>query len=270
MANALNLELWNLALFVIVLLLTITGGIKAARSGKLRALRRIPAVGAIEEAIGRATELGRPVFYIAGVRDLDDVQTMAGLSILSSVAEMTARYDCELVMPTDRSMVLSVGREICRQAYAAAGRADAYRDDIVSYVSDEQFAFAAKVDGMIERQKPAACLLLGSFYAESLLLAESGHHAGAMQIAGTAGWHQLPFLVAACDYVLIGEELFAASAYLTREPSLLGSLRGQDFCKYLAIALLSGGALLSSLAAVTGWPLFTALQKALLRLLKAG
>ena len=79
---------------------------------------------------------------------------------------------------------------------------------------------AARVDGMIAREKPGACFLLGSFFAESLLLAEAGNQAGAVQVAGTAMSHQLPFLVAACDHVLIGEEFFAASAYLTGDAQL--------------------------------------------------
>ena len=88
------------------------------------------------------------------------------------------------------------------------------------------------------REKPAAIFLQGTFYAESLILAETGNSVGAIQIAGTDSEHQLPFFIAACDYTLIGEELYAASAYLSREPMLLGSLRGQDwgqdtyFCCY--------------------------------------
>jgi hypothetical protein len=164
---------------------------------------------------------------------------------------------------------MNAAREVCRESYTAAGRAADYHDGMVQYVTDEQFAFAAKVDGLIARHKPAACLLMGSFFAESLLLAESGRQAGALQIAGTAGWHQLPFLVASCDYVLIGEELFAASAYLTRDPSLLGSLRAQDLGKYLAMGLLAGGSLITLLATVTGWSPLVAIHEALLRLLQA-
>ena len=72
---------------------------------------------------------------------------------------------------------------------------------------------------------------MGTFYAESLILAETGHAIGAIQIAGTKETSQLPFFVAACDYTLIGEELFAASSYLSREPVMLGSLKGQDLTK---------------------------------------
>ncbi|MFQ6133515.1 MAG: DUF6754 domain-containing protein, partial [Armatimonadota bacterium] len=53
---------------------------------------------------------------------------------------------------------------------------------------------------------------------------------------------QLPFFVAACDYTLMGEELYAATAYLSQEPRLLGSLKGQDWCKLVIMGLLLLGA----------------------------
>ena len=92
----------------------------------------------------------------------------------------------------------------------------------------EQFAYVAAVNGMMLRDKPAANLFLGGFFAESLLLAETGHSIGAIQIAGTANVHQMPFFVVACDYTLIGEEYYAASALLSNDPRLLGSLKSSD------------------------------------------
>ena len=62
-------------------------------------------------------------------------------------------------------------------------------------------------------------------------------------IAGTGMPSQLPFFVAACDYTLIGEELVAASAYLSREPKLLGSLKGQDMGKAVILVAIAIGIL---------------------------
>ena len=78
------------------------------------------------------------------------------------------------------------------------------------------------LDGIMVRERPATVFLLGMFYAESLILAETANSVGAIQIAGTDASSQLPFFIAACDYTLIGEELYAASAYMSREPLLLG------------------------------------------------
>jgi hypothetical protein len=105
-------------------------------------------------------------------------------------------------------------------------------------LTDDQFAYAAGVNGIMLREEPAACLYMGKFYAESLLLAETGNSIGAIQIAGTASPSQIPFFVTACDYTLIGEEFFAASAYLSQEPELIGGVKGQDYLKILAIGVM--------------------------------
>ena len=91
-----------------------------------------------------------------------------------------------------------------------------------------------------------------SFFAESLILAETGNSVGAIQIAGTANPSQLPFFVAACDYTLIGEEFFAASAYLSGQPDQLGSLKGQDVGKILVGIVIIIGVTLATLQAITG------------------
>jgi hypothetical protein len=114
---------------------------------------------------------------------------------------------------------------------------------MVYYLTDDQFGYTAAVDGLFVREKPAAVFLQGQFYAESLILAETGNYVGAIQIAGTAQPAQLPFFVAACDYTLIGEELFAASAYLSRDPKLLGSLKGQDVGKFIFLFFIIVGSL---------------------------
>lgn len=228
------------------------GGRRVRRRGP-PAVRRMAGVEAMEEAVGRATELGQPVLYVAGTQDLDDVQTVASLGILRAVGRMSARHGCEFIMPTNRSLVLAAARDVLRESYTAVGRPDSFSPEMVSYISDDQFGFAARVDGIIAREKPAACFLQGAFYAESLLLAEAGAQAGAVQVAGTAMSHQLPFLVAACDHVLIGEEFFAADAYLSGDPQKLGSLCGQDLLKDVVIAVLIAGAVLVTVADVSGW-----------------
>ena len=139
---------------------------------------------------------------------------------------------------------MKAAQEACKESYLMEGRPDMFHDDMVHYLTDEQFAFAAGVNGIMVREKPAACLYMGKFYAESLILAETGNSIGAIQIAGTASQAQIPFFVTACDYTLIGEEFFAASAYLSQRPELIGGVKGQDMIKVIVIATILGGVLL--------------------------
>lgn len=233
--------------------------ITSAQAGKQFFVRRIPGIDAIEEAIGRATEMGRSVLYVPGINDIDDIQTMASLNILESVAKVTARYETPIVVPTNYPVVMTLAQEMVKNGYIAAGRADGYDPDSVRYVTTEQFAYVAAIAGIMLRDKPAANIYLGSFYAESLLLAETGFSTGAIQIAGTAQVAQLPFFVVACDYTLIGEELYAAGAYLSREPRLLGSLKGSDYMKVALIAAMVIGCVLETVG-ITSFKQFFASQ----------
>ncbi|OGC42605.1 hypothetical protein A2Y85_01320 [candidate division WOR-3 bacterium RBG_13_43_14] len=209
-----------------------------ARIGKKMFIRRIPGLDALEEAVGRATEMGRPILYIPGLSTIDDIATIASLNILSKVAKKTAEYNTKLIVPNRSPVVYIVAREIVKESYADAGRPDAFNPDNVYFITENQWAYVAAVCGTMVREKPATNLFLGYFWAESLALAETGAATGAIQIAGTDSIFQLPFFITACDYTLIGEELYAASAYLSREPLLMGSLKGQDWGKMIILFIL--------------------------------
>lgn len=241
-----------------------------AQRGKELFIRRISGLSALEDAVGRATEMGRGVLYIPGIMDMDDIQTIAGVTIMGHVAKKTAEYDTPLFAPMTRSFVMSVAQEIVKQSYLEKGRPDAYRPDRINYLTDDQFGYVAGVGGIMMREKPAACFYLGTFYAESLILAETGNAVGAIQIAGTAEPSQIPFFVAACDYTLIGEELFAASAYLSKNPKEVGSLKGQDIIKLLIILVMIVGTLLVTIAQTEygAGTVFATLAENFMRLLK--
>jgi len=224
---------------ILIFSITIYYYIDRARSGEEIYLRTIPGLKAIEEAVGRATEMGKSVLFVPGISDLDQVETITGLNILGHVAEHTAKYETSLNVPVSKSIVMEAGREVCKEAYLRAGRPDLYYDDMVHYVTEEQFAYTAGITGIMERDKPAACFYLGKFYAESLILAEAGNSIGALQIAGTGSYSQIPFFVTACDYTLIGEEFFVASAYLSNKPELIGSIKGQDIAKLLVMIAIA-------------------------------
>jgi hypothetical protein len=201
-------------------------------------IRRLTGLEALDEAVGRATEMGKPIMYTTGYHDMDRVSTIASVNILQHVARKVAEYDTRMIVPCKWSVAMTVCQEVVKEAYTNAGRPDAYNPHDIYYVAGEQFSWTAAVDGIIVREKPAANFLLGTFAAEALILAETGASTGAIQISGTDSSYQIPFFVVACDYCLIGEELYAASAYLSREPKLLGSLKGQDAGKAILLTVL--------------------------------
>jgi len=241
-----NTDRINTFVAVLIISSAILYFIKRAKAGKKLYFRKIAGLEALDDAVGRATEMGKKVFYVPGIMDMNSMMTIAGITILGRVAQLTARYETRLEVPTCRSMVMVSCRETVKEAYSNAGRPDAYNDDMIYYLTDDQFGFAAAVDGLFVRQKPAAIFLQGHFFAESLILAETGNSIGAIQIAGTAAVAQLPFFVAACDFTLIGEEFFAASAYLSNDPKLLGSIKGQDVGKFVFLFAILAGVILAT------------------------
>jgi hypothetical protein len=222
--------------------------VSRARKGAELYVRPISGIEAVDDAIGRATEMGRPILYVLGLGTAADVATIASFTILGRVAKRVAEYQTDLIVPTYDPIVMSVAQEVVKSSYLDAGRPEGYNEDSVHFVTQSQFAYVAAVNGIMLRQRPATNIYMGMFHAESLLLAETGVEAGSIQIAGTDQIAQLPFFIVACDYTLIGEELYAASAYLGREPVLLGSLKAQDYAKAAIVVSALLGLFASNLA----------------------
>ncbi len=244
-----NTERINVFLGTLICFLFIIGFIIYGKRGGKLFVRPIAGLQAVDNAIGRATEMGKPILYSSGLGKMERVATMASMNILSSVAEKTAEYNTPLIFPNYDPVVMATAQEVVFEAYSKAGHPEAFNPDNIFFVTQSQFGYAAAVDGIMTRQLPATNLFFGTFEAEALILAETGNSVGAFQIAGTDSTIQLSFFIVACDYTLIGEELFVASGYLTQDPQVLGSIKGQDMLKALVVFLI----LVGGIAGILGW-----------------
>jgi hypothetical protein len=238
----------NIQIFILSVLMAVAvvGRILSARGGKEIFVRRIPGLQAVDEAVGRATEMGKPILFSPGLGDFSDPQTFPALAALGYVARLAAKIGARVIVAVFAPVVVPVAEDILKQAYTEAGKRDMYRDDDVRYLSTGQDTYALAVTGIMEREKVAACFFFGGFGFEALILTETGQRLGAIQVAGTASYNQIPFFIASCDYTVIGEELFAAGAYLGREPTMLGSVIGQDYGKIIVLALIVVGVVVVS------------------------
>ena len=221
-----------------------------SKKGKVPWIKRIPAFDAMEEAVGRATEMGKSVVMIPGRGSLTDLfvaQTVAGLTVLNHIARLCARQGVKLWAPMANALVIPVARENVRDAYAVEDKLEEYDPvEMLPFISGSQFAWASGVIGYYAREKPAANIMVGPFWAESMMLAESAARIGALQIGGTARLYQIPFFAAVCDYVIIGEEMFAANAYLTQDVDVITSMATTDVFRLAGWALIIIGAILST------------------------
>lgn len=247
----------KLLITVVGLSLVVLVFIRRARKNPDMFIRRIAGLNAVDDALQKAKQHDRPVYYIMGLGLMSDLPTIASVSILERVSRMAAKNGLRLKVPCYDSVVMSVAQDVVTSAYEAEGRSPKQAREDVFFVTSDQFSYAASVDGLLLRDRPSTNFFMGNFQAESLLLSEVGSSVGAVQIAGTDQPSQLPFFVTTTDYTLIGEELYAASAYLSRNPLLLGSLRGQDVGKILLVATIIVGTVLTTLGVDAVWRFFT-------------
>lgn len=223
---------------------------RAIRGGTIY-IRRIPAIDAIDEATGRAVELGKTISFTSGLSGIGPT-LFACLEILRHIARKAALFGSKLVVPCIDPEALVLTDVTLQNAYRAENRFSRYDPTAVRFLSSDQFAFASGYMGLIHRERVGSAYLFGSFAAESLILAEAGQQVGAMQVAGTTSNEQIPFFITACDYTLLGEELYAAGAFLSTNPVQKGALRGQDLAKSAIFAFIVLG-VIQMTAAAFGW-----------------
>jgi len=216
-------------------------------------IRKIPAFDAIEEAIGRATELGRPVHITPGTGSLNTQSTgpslLAGLATVSYTAGICAKLDTPLLVSIGSSDAIALTQSLIKQAYMLEGNPEGYDDNIIHYFPGRDtgvytLAFTNSVMGLMSREKPAANIMIGPFYGEQIALCEIAAREGAITIGGTQAITQMAVFAAISDYVVIGEEIFAAGAYISQDPIQLKTIAGGDFGKVSAIGLIILGVLL--------------------------
>ena len=224
---------------------------QSVKKGKEYQIRRLPALDAIEEAVGRCIEMGTPImiqpgsFTFTGSLTAD---TVAALSICGYAIDVSADKGCDVRIPVGFPEVMIVLSEQLKSSLRRVGELDRYNPDTqIIYTGPNQFSYTAAVQGIIERDKVKSSIMVGGYAANSLIIAESMAREDVFAIAGSTNLYQIPWMLAICNYMLIGEELLASAAYLNREPGQVASIVADDIYKFLAIALIIVGVILLSM-----------------------
>lgn len=239
--------------FGLVLLIVIVAAIlyymQQAYGGNIPKLRRLQAVDAIEEIIGRCVEMGRPAWYL-----MDNVNmttpsvlapTVAAFQVLSYTARMAARLGSKFFVPVTQGLAFAIASEIVEEAYKAEGKAEDF-DPFGTVMFLPSGADRMYIINNMWSQRVSGVFFLGSWYHKAVIFTENAARVGALSLGGTDTTHNIPFLVAICDYSIIGEELYALGAYVSDDPTNSASLAGQDIGKYIALILVLLGSLLAT------------------------
>jgi hypothetical protein len=235
----------------LIVLLAFTGVLLAllqkTKQGWIPEMKHLPGLDAIDEAVGRAVEMGRPIISNPGLGTLrGGPVTIAGLSVTAYVARQAARMGAKLIIPISKSELLPVVHETVREIYVSEGVPEAFDPDWIQWLSPNQWAWTCAIQGIAEREKVAANVMIGSFAAEAMILAETFSRLKAFQVGGLTNTYQIPFFVAACDYTLVGDEMLAAGAYLSGDPEQISTIATEDVFKILFVAIILIGAVLTA------------------------
>ena len=215
-------------------------------------LRPLPACQRLIEAIGEAAESGKSIHLSAGtgaVGAAASADTLAGVNAIASLAGRAATARAKLLVTTASPLVLPLLQAASEQAYANAGVPAEYDPGQVRFAGDDRNAYAVAVADSLYHENISDSLLLGSLGDETLFIGERGRNAGVTQVIGTPSTRALPYAVATADAVIVGEETYAAAAYLSRRPAHLASLLVQDWLRLLVVGAIIAGAISKTM----GW-----------------
>jgi len=245
--------------WLIIMVLTELVVSELARRGTVKpTLRKLAPVEAIDEAISRSTEMGRPIHFSTGYGTgigVRDRPILAGLGVLQLVAQRCAENGIPLINTCAFGEIIPVADEAMREGARRAGKPEWYNPNYNRFLSQERYSYSLGVVEILETERPGASFLIGNFWMEALILSEPGAALNIMQISGTTEFAALPFLIASTDYVLISPEIYSASAYITGDKLLTGAFFGEDLLQTLTYSML----ILGFILALVGTNLFVLL-----------
>ncbi len=209
------------------------------RKGETPLFRDIPAFRALQMAVSDAVEAGRTVHLAMGLGGISSDTTadsLASVEVLDYLAAESATKGLAPIVTMADATLLPVAQDALRRQYRLKrdGLVEPLPD--VRWLSPEPSAYAAGVMGLSGAEQIQASVMAGVFGDEYLLLAEAADRHSESQIGAVSDPTVLPFVYATADNMLMGEEMYAAGAYLTHKPWHMASLKAQDWVRWIVVA----------------------------------
>jgi hypothetical protein len=235
----------RLVLFLLIPLL-LWGLIRRVRQRPQYTLRPIPAFDMLRGLLSRVAESGKIVHLSLGTSGLGDDQTavvVAGLAVLRYLVEQGVSFGAVPTMTVADPTLMLIAQDILYRTHQKKGLAARYRATDVQMIAPDATAYAVGAQDIVNQERVAANVMVGHFGEEYLLLGEAGAQREIVQMAGSNTVNVQPFLLSTSKHVLLGEEVFAAGAYLTGQPEHIASLCVQDTLRVLIVLAIVIGVL---------------------------
>jgi hypothetical protein len=212
--------------------------------------RKIEAYERLNRAVGLAVEGGTRLHVSIGRGNLFTSRwgsALAGLAMLRRLTERTSISDHPPVVTSGDASLAILSQDTLQSGYRAVGAEDQYRFTTGRLTGLTPFAFAAGTIPVMRDENVSANVVIGDLGLEAALLAEVADSQETDLIAASDNLTAQSVLYASSQEPLIGEELFAAGAYLGAGASHEASLQAQDVLRWLVILAILGGAALKFL-----------------------
>ncbi|MGD0805631.1 MAG: DUF6754 domain-containing protein [Candidatus Bathyarchaeia archaeon] len=242
-------------LFLLVVVAAVLLALYLSKNGKQFSIRPIEGLEATREGIARCAEMGRPVLVTPGISNLTAVQsaqTVAGLTILGEVATKSFGIGVPCLTNASDQQIILASEGIIRNSLLTVGKPELYAPGkYVRWFGADQYSYAVGCTGQILEEKPGLIVFAGYFLSDVVVTGEAGTRVDAVKVGGTLG--SINFLAMMCDYLMIGEELFAASVAITEDKASTATLAGQDWSKLIVLGLGILGVILYALGNQSIW-----------------
>jgi hypothetical protein len=240
------------ALGLLVLTALLLAGLTLWRRRSPAALRLIAAYERLNRAVGLAVENGTRLHITLGRGNLVTGQggaALAGLAMLRRLAERTSVSDRPPVVTSGDASLAILSQDTLQAGYRAVGAQDQYRFSTGRLTGLTPFSYASGALAPIHDENVSANVVIGTLGAEAALLAEAADRENTSLVAASDDLSAQSVLFAAAQEPLIGEELFAAGAYVGAGASHHASLQVQDILRWLIILAIVLGSLLKIIGA---------------------
>ena len=234
---ALSETSWVMLLLLVVFLVAVYLGKRQIETGRIPDLRSIPAFNKMQDAMARAIETGRALHISLGTGGIADnltADSLAGLTVLEDLAKQSAATGVSPIVTMADPTLLPVAQDVMRRAY----QGDPPRD--VRWLAPQPAAYAAGVMGILGTEDVEVTVMVGAFGDEYLLMGEAAKRHRSSHIGAASDPSVLPFVYVTADEMLMGEEMYAAGAYLSGKPWHIGSLLAQDVLRWVIVLAIMG------------------------------
>jgi len=209
------------------------------------ALRRIPAMDVVDEAVRICAEKGRPMYQYFGQMTFsgkfaiyaESVSSMARY-LTKRCAELGVRY---IAADTDPVLQLAL-LDFTKQGYIEAGHPEMFNPRDIRYVTAGFAQAMFEAIDTVRREQPGCLIAFGHIGGGTPInIFQTATNLGTFVIGASESPDELSQAAMTADYSMLNEEQVVVGAYIDNDPEKMAAFIGEDIVKLVMIAIMIVG-----------------------------